>query len=386
MKQLRKWSLPCIRGKLEDRWRFVQPPLLSHHLTKASLEKYFSVHERAVKNSSGTTHVVHLTLFIGKEELAVPVREIEPQSLVEVTRNQAWRTVMWTKDDGLYELIEHYGPPVFPVWHIAAQHGLDVVIPQQIVSWLERTLDDGDTMVAVFPYHTFSDREGEDALWHRDVLTEVCRYYRRGLPGHECLRDGLVLALLNYFMIKMPMVTPKGTQELYRFVENLQFQSQPRQKNCVLSAVNKFLKGMMLPTIEARTQQVLQQLRTLLFKKNDYGADKDLTFCLCFLVMLIIGQNQKKVLTRTQTKGEDGLEPQEAWLLIQEMEQQGAAPIIGLAKYRFDPSQKARSSLAQPRQDSLLERHSLAFQLLPKVARLTAREGMNFHTCGRAFH
>ena len=385
MKQLRKWSLPCIRGKLEDRWKYVQPRLLSHHLTLERLQDYIDLHEEALTSSTQTTQVVHLTLLIGNETLAVPVKEIEHQSLMEITRNQAARTVMWTKDHGVYTPLEHYGPPVFPVWHIAAQLGLDVVIPQQIISWFERTIDDGDTMVAWFPFHCFSDTEREEALWHRDILTEVCSYYRQALPGHKCLREGLLLALLNQFMIKVPLVTEMSTQQLYNGIKDPDFRSRLPPRNYTLSAVNKFLKGMILPTIEERTQKVLQHLRTLLFKKTESGADKDLTFCLCFLVMMIIGRNQVKVLSRTRTDGELGLERQEAWPLIHEMEQQGAAPIIGLAKYRFDPSQKARSSAAPQRRDSM-EGHSFSFKLLAKVARITAREGMTLHTCGKTFH
>jgi len=245
-----------------------------------------------------------------------------------------------------------------------------IELQDQVKQWLSDILRDkrGDIV-----WHCFWD---DHEKYQREILLDIWDFYHEVLNENEILKDALRFLVLSHCMIRALMVPDEDLVGLRRQLRNQDLLNSLPQSSFSPKAVERVVKMCIYPLMKRLAETTTKHFIDSCYRKTESCVEKNLSFCLAFILLTVLGMNQVAVLGLAEineTRLDEGLKMAEAKELIQSMETEFADHIIRLCQYRFAPSQKRRNTTQQ--QPGPTETRTVLFDLMGKVQKLTAGAG-----------
>ncbi|RMD41925.1 hypothetical protein DV735_g3248, partial [Chaetothyriales sp. CBS 134920] len=224
-----------------------------------------------------------------------------------------------------------------------------------------------------WPWPCFDSNDND---WEAYIVIAIFEYWRKDIPSHKALGKAHTVLFFNYVLDHMWQVTGEALTEMLGNLRNTQgYDASLRVSPDI---INSFLKSMVFHwTLECSTD-VLKELHDLLHTmalgKDTSTAMSDLAFCLSFMMLVILGQTQSRLLLlTTYEKREIGIDlaVAEANRLIAEMEDKVATYIIRFHEFAL---MRRKAVASSPDSVDAAEKHAESFGLMHKVKELTMHQ------------
>jgi hypothetical protein len=295
--------------------------------------------------------------------LWITVKEVEPfgSQLLEHDAHRIWPQ---TDDNAQVERIALPSPPLVPDFRFAEQDCKE--LQDQVKQWLSDMLQDkrGEIVWQCM----WEDHE----KYQREVLLDIWDFYHEVLNENNILKDALRFLVLNHCMTRALLVPDEDLKGLWGQLRNQDFLNNLPQSGFSPKTVERAVKMCIYPLVKHLAETTTKHFIDSCYRKTESCVEKDLSFCLGFILLAVLGMNQGAVFGLAEineTRRNEGLKMAEAKELIQAMETEFADHIIRLCQYRFAPSQKRRNAAQQP------ETRAVLFDLIGRVQRLTTEAG-----------
>lgn len=377
---------------------------LAHLLFPKPLEERYSMGptNRYVEGS-GFTYVHeqrHFTLRmgmgVGGPLIEMPVKEITPMDCHRIKH-----TFQVNTTTGNLEPRTTWDPPIVP--YLVDKDAYVKGLFEQLGKSMKHVFERKDDHNAYYwPAECF---DGLECKWVSEVVEQIHDFHQQAgdIQYFRPIRTAHTVLYFNY-MLDHPLLV-RGS-ELQRLFNNL---SDPPEQSSVLKyiapeAVIRFIKATIFPELKKRTTALLKTLHETLLamattKANTPAgasvAQRDLVFSLAFMLLVIIGQTQARLLLLHElSKDQAGINLSfpEAKEHIDEVEKTLAKYIISFHDFVNKKRHRARTPLTPispaglPTRDH--ETHSAQFKLMERVEGLYRKYRMSsltplvpFRTC-----
>ena len=243
-----------------------------------------------------------------------------------------------------------------------------IELQDQVKQWLSDMLQDkrGDIV-----WHCFWE---DHEKYQREVLLDIWDFYHEVLNENNILKDALRFLVLNHCMTRALVVPDEDLKGLWGKLRNQDFLNNLPQSEFSPKIVQRAVRMCIYPLVKHLAETTTKHFIDSCYRKTESCVEKNLSFCLAFILLTVLGMNQVAVLGLAEineTRLDEGLKMAEAKELIQSMETEFADHIIRLCQYRFAPSQKRRNTT----QPGPTETRTVLFDLMGKVQKLTAEAG-----------
>lgn len=369
-KKTRKWKMGCIRDQLNDRTDFLFPAPISNRYTLPGTNSYVE--------DSGFFYLdrpaFQLNFTTGLKGLPIPlwVKEIEP-----VKNERLLRSYEADTKSGSNSAAQFWDPPIvvyLPGWQFGPSFSSQV--ESSLKHSMLKALEEKHETGYYWPWRCF-DFEHMD--WLGEIVETIHAFSQesRGTTYFSSIRKASSLLLFNYLLDHPFLIEGDQQDRLAAHLSNPP--SHLGTKWVSSEAVTRSLKAVVFPPIRQGSREVLKELHDLLLQmsksKEVSGARNDLAFCLSFLMLVLLGQNQARLvlLADMTANGETGVNLQEAEMErhIREMETQLGDFIIQFHEFALKKRRKPRVPSGEA--SKLEEQYSAHFGLMGKVAAITRR-------------
>ena len=224
-----------------------------------------------------------------------------------------------------------------------------------------------------WPWPCFDSDEND---WEGYVTEEIFKYWNKDIPAHSVLGKAHALLFFAYILDHMFMVTGDALVEMLSNLQNKH--GFDPNKDVSPDTVNSFLKMIVFQWFLEMAKDVLTELQTMLHSmalgKETSTARSDIAFCLSFIMLIVLGQTQSRLLLlSTYDKRETGIELplEEAERLIIDMEREVGSYIVHFHEFAL---KRRKPMAASPNSIDQAERHAARFGLMQKVEELTLHQ------------
>lgn len=361
----------CVRDQLHDRAHLLFPPPITGRYNLPGTNNYV--------DNSGFFYLdrppfqLNLTTGLKGPPIPVWVKEIEPVKPERLLRSYEADTKngsnsaaqFWDPPIALYRADRQTDPKSF-------HNRIEVILKQSMLQALDAKHESGYW----WPWRCF---DFEDMDWLGEIVETIYTFAHdfQGAPFFGSIRKASSLLLFNYLLDHPFLIEGDQQQRLAAHLSNPP--TNIGTKWVSSEVVTRSLKAVVFPPILKGSSEVLKELHDLLLQmsksKEVSGARNDLAFCLSFLMLVLLGQNQARLvlLADMTTNGEAGvnLGAAEAETHILEMETQLGDFIIQFHEFALKKRRKPHLSTGDMSKPE--EQYSAHFGLMGKVAAITQR-------------
>lgn len=368
-KKTRKWKMGCIRDQLNDRTDLLFPPPISNRYGLPGTNSYvedsgFFYLDRPEFKLDFTTGLKGLPISLWVKEIEPVKNERLLRSYQADTKNGSNDAAgIWDPPIALYLPGFQFGPNSF-------SSQVEAALKHSMLKALEEKHQNGYH----WPWRCF-DFEHMD--WLGEIVETIHTFSQecRVTTYFSSIRKASSLLLFNYLLDHPFLIEGDQQDRLIAHLSNPP--SHLGTKWMSSEAVTRSLKAVVFPPIRQGSREVLKELHELLLQmsksKEVSGARNDLAFCLSFLMLVLLGQNQARLvlLADLTANGEAGvnLQPAEAEKHIREMETQLGDFIIQFHEFALKKRRKPRATSGEASKPE--EQYSAHFGLIGRVGAIT---------------
>lgn len=382
-KKTRKWKMGCVRDQLDTRTHLLFPPPIKDRYNLHGTNNY--VDNSGFFYLDRPAFTLNLTTGLKGVPIPVWVKEIEPVNHERLLRSYKANTAngnndaeqFWDPPIALYRADKHHDRKSF-------HDQIENILIHSMIQALEAKHDNGYW----WPWRCF---DFKDMDWLGEIVETIHTFSQecKGVGFFASIRKASSLLLFNY-LLDHPFLIEGNERE--KLAANLSNPPACLETEWVSSeVVTRSLKAVVFPPILKGSSEVLKELHELLLQisknKEMSSARNDLAFCLSFLMLVLLGQNQARLvlLADMATNGETGvnLGPADAEKHIRDMETQLGDFIIQFHEFALKKRRKPQGPSGDL--SKIEEQVSARFGLMGKVAAITREYRVYTRPPGKVF-
>jgi hypothetical protein len=370
----RKWKLGCLRDRLEQRVDYFFPTPIANRYDLAETNRYI--------DGTGFTYLHHrpdftisLSMGVGGPPLQIPVREVSP-----LEQKRILQSFQINNDSGSIDTKPTWDPPIVPfsLKKDSFVNNLFNQLGNSIRSVFDRKHQGG----YYWPWRCFEDLS---CHWVGEVAEKIHEFHHNAatVTYFDPIRKAHTALYFNYLLDHPFLVKePEHISHLLSRLENGPDAAETPQYISP-ETIQRFVKASIFPFLRKTTGELLAKLHETLLAmarakpKDEIAggslAQRDLAFSLAFMLLIIVGQTQSRLLMLSElSKTEPGinLSLHDAQQHIDEVEEKLGRYIIHFHEFATKKRQRPRQSNVLPtpvETRKAEEAYSANFQLMKHV-------------------
>jgi hypothetical protein len=245
-----------------------------------------------------------------------------------------------------YEKVSTWSPPIITFFENGKLQDYVNSIRQQIFGIFDGLWRDPNLWEKWA--QTYFPKKVED--FQTDIVDLLGQYFRRGVEKHDLLRAALSLLWLDHLLLTKFVVLERTVPQLEAHIDA---RRPAAAVHVIPDAINRFLKGVVLPMAEHACQRLTEALHKMLLamaNREDHSsatANSDLVLCLALILVIFLGRTQHALMLRADDP-RSGFSKQDAAVQIKKMDEAVAEYTVSFHKYALSRRKSVPSAATAP--------------------------------------